>query len=85
MPAIYNLYLKLKFIIPKERTNSKEYKNMETIFSICEKCKNYFFTDENNVTQGFVRLETCKKEHFNKLIKKLRTEEVLTCKDFEEI
>ena len=53
--------------------------------SICEKCKNYVFTDEHNVTQGFVRLETCKKEHFNKLIKKLRTEEVLTCKDFEEI
>jgi hypothetical protein len=58
---------------------------MEKQISICEKCKNYFFTDEQNVTHGFVRLETCKKEHFNKLIKKLRTEEVLTCKDFEEI
>ena len=58
---------------------------MEKQTGICEKCKNYFFTDEQNVTHGFVRLETCKKEHFNKLIKKLRTEEVLSCKDFEEI
>jgi len=58
---------------------------MEKQTGICEKCKNYFFTDEQHVTHGFVRLETCKKEHFNKLIKNLRTEEVLTCKDFEEI
>jgi hypothetical protein len=58
---------------------------MEKQHSICGKCKNYFFTDEQNVTYGFVRLETCKKEHFNKLIKNLRTEEVLTCKDFESI
>jgi Zn-finger protein len=58
---------------------------METQTGICEKCKYYFFTDEQNVTHGFVRLETCKREHFNKLIKKFRTEEVLTCKDFEEI
>ena len=58
---------------------------MEKQGSICDKCKHYFFTDEQNVTHGFVRLETCKKEHFNKLIKKLRTEEVYFCKDFEEI
>ena len=58
---------------------------MEKQGGICDKCKNYFFTDEQNVTYGFVRLETCRKEHFNKLIKSLRKEEVLSCKDFEEI
>jgi len=57
---------------------------MEKQTGLCEKCKHYFFIDEQHVTHGFIRLETCKREHFNKLIKKFRTEEVLTCSDFEE-